>query len=122
MTPSSSKIANSIYQIPLETAIAWTARWREFQQDHKPEPIDNKKAFRVNVQELQDVINNIPGEVTDIRFYFGLDDAMTEHMVLVGVDKENKDLYTYEGQAYTYDFTHPCPSTCDIDSPLFGDQ
>jgi len=114
--------SNSIYEISLDTAIEWTGRWRSFQAEHKPSPIDNKKAFRVDVAELQEVITNIPGEVTDIRFYFGLDDQLSEHMVLVGVNGENKDLYEIEGKPYVYDFTHPCPSTCDIESPLYGDQ
>jgi hypothetical protein len=105
----------SLFQIPLETAIEWTTRWREFQQTAKPSPADNKKAFRVNLVELQEVVNNIPGEVNYIRFYFGIDDKLGEHMILVGVNDENEDLCSY-----TYDFTRPCPSTCDLTSPLYS--
>ena len=112
----------SIYDLPLETAVEWTARWRAFQQEAKPDPTNDKKAFRVNVQELIDVVKGIPDQVEYVRFYLGLDDELTEHMILVGVDKDNKDLCTYEGQSCTYDFTHPCPSTCDVDSPLYGEN
>jgi hypothetical protein len=113
---------NSLYEIPLDTAIDWTSRWREFQASSKPNPDDNKKAFRVDVAELQEVVSNIPGEVKYVRFYLGLDENLSEHLVLVGVDAGNKDLYANEGKTYTYDFTHPCPNVCDINSPLFNNQ
>lgn len=113
---------NDLYEISLEVAIDWTNRWRQFQSENKPNPDDSKKAFRVDVAELQEVVNNIPGKVKYVRFYMGLDDKAIEHLLMVGVDEENKDLYAYDGKAYTYDFSHPCPSTCDIDSPLYGDQ
>ena len=105
---------SDLYEIPLIEAVDWTSRWQQFQAESKPNPDDSKKAFRVDVAELQDVINNIPGKVQYVRFYLGLDPKMQEHLVLVGVDSDNKDL-----TALTYDFTRPCPDICDITSPLF---
>lgn len=110
---------NDLYEIPLSQAIEWTTRWRQFQADTKPNPDDSKKAFRVDVAELQEVVNNIPGEIQYVRFYLGLDEHLIEHMILVGVDDNNQDVCTFEGKTYTYDFTRPCPTTCDVASPLF---
>ena len=113
------------YNIPLADAERYTARWRE---DHR----DSDKAFTIDVQELKDIIDELGRRhhhqcpVKQIRVYFGIKDDGKEGLILVGVDKDGKDITTLpptpgraeDDNSGTYDFTKPCPSTCDETSPL----
>jgi len=113
------------YNIPLEDAARYTARWRE---DHR----DSDRAFTIDVQELKDIIDELGRRhhhqcpIKEIRVYFGIKDDGKEGLILVGVDKDGKDITSLPptpGRADldnsgTYDFTKPCPDTCDNTSPL----
>lgn len=112
------------YNIPWEEAARYTARWREAHRDAD-------KAFTIDVQELKDIIDELGRRhhhqrpIKEVRVYFGIKDDGKEGLILVGVDKDGKDIITlppkFEGDADdsgTYDFTKPCPSTCDETSPL----
>ena len=118
------------YHYPLKQAKKDTERWRA---SHK---ID---AFAIDRQELMDIINEAPKEVDTIRVYFGLTEEGEEKMFLVAAKKvfmtteEDgeeiviiKDLIDQNAKVnsdgtveyFVYDFTNPCPPTCDDDSPL----
>ena len=102
------------YLIPLQTAVDWTKAWRH----ENPTSI---KAFRVDIQEIKEILAEL--DTNYVRIYFGLDGS-TEKLVLVGVDANDKDIIdpTVDGFKIsgTYDFNQPCPSTCDITSPLYN--
>lgn len=112
----------SLYSIPLDTAIEYTTRWR---QTH------SLKAFTIDVAELYDIIDELGqgNRVKGVRVYFGYKEDGSEALVLVGVDDRENDILNIPGEGEdaevnpgTYDFTRPCPSTCDNnDSPLAGD-
>jgi len=117
----------TIYSIPVEEACAWTRRWRDAG--------NTIRAFTIDVAELNDIINELgkllPDPVRQVRVYFGYKDTGEECLVLVGVDAEGKDIVYYwkrdealgadaTEESGTYDFTRPCPSTCDEGSPLNG--
>ncbi|NII27009.1 hypothetical protein HB364_18100 [Pseudoflavitalea sp. X16] len=114
---------NSLYSLPLLTAIEYTRRWRT--QGH------NIKAFTIDVAELNDIIDEYGKKIPDfkpsqIRIYFGINSQGAEALVLIGVDDEGHDILTYVDSKNierpgTYDFTHPCPDTCDNESPLSHD-
>jgi hypothetical protein len=79
------------------------------------------------VAELTEIINELGrGEqLTEIRVYFGYKDTGEEALVLCGVDSRGNDILNIQSaegtdvNPGTYDFTRPCPSTCDQnDSPL----
>jgi len=54
-----------------------------------------------------------------IRAYNGIDDQGEYKLLLVAVDSKGNDLIDENGGFYIYDFTTPCPTGCDINSPLY---
>lgn len=114
----------TVYSIPLAEACEYTRRWRERG--------NQVKAFTIDVAELNDVINEIKRvafEMKAIRVYFGYKEVngeMQECLVLVGLDNDGNDITSYMSRGHsesgTYDFTRPCPDTCDTaGSPLLND-
>ena len=120
------------YHYPLKQAQKDTERWRAA---HKVD------AFAVDKQELLDIINEAPDEVDTIRVYFGLTEDGYEKMFLVAAKKEVmtteedgeeviviRDLIDQNAMAHSdgtveyfvYDFSNPCPPTCDDLSPLMN--
>jgi hypothetical protein len=119
------------YHYPLVIAQEDTRRWRKKHIVH---------AFAVDKQELLDVIGEVSMDA--IRFYFGYDDKGHEKMFLVGAEKikmtteedgeeiiyikdlidpdVNEDGEAIKAEHYVYDFTNPCPSVCDPESPLMN--
>ena len=119
----------TVYSIPLSDACRYTRRWRDAG--------NTVKAFTIDKQELIDIFDELGrkhlSEVTEVRVYFGIKDDGKEALVLVGVDAEGNDITSFykpgettqrvegEEESGTYDFTRPCPDTCDEGSPLNGD-
>jgi hypothetical protein len=116
------------YHYDLKKAKEETKRWRESQKI---------KAYFVDVEELLDVIKE--GNMDAMRIYFGLEEDGTEKMFLVAAERiyndkgettEVKDLIdedTYDADVlrdgdghFVYDFSNPCPATCDEKSPLMN--
>lgn len=120
------------YHYPLKIAKKDTERWRAA---HKVD------AFAIDRQELMDIISEAPEEVDTIRVYFGLTEDGEEKMFLVAAKKvvmtteEDgeevvviRDLIDQNAKVnsdgtveyFVYDFTTPCPPTCDDLSPLMN--
>ena len=112
----------------LKKAQADTKRWRKSQKI---------KAYFVDVEELMDIIKE--GQMDAMRIYFGLDEDGNEKLFLVAAERINnekgetikvkdlidKDTYDDEDMVdgdghFVYDFSSPCPATCDEDSPLMN--
>lgn len=109
----------SPYLIPLQSAVDWTTNWRSANAN-------SIKAFKMDAQEILDILAEIGSTGTGIRLYFGLENGV-EKLVLVGIDNNGNDIInpTVKGQQIsgTYDFNQPCPPTCDVNSPLYtGDM
>lgn len=99
--------------ISLETAQDWAERWRE-------QPGFNDTTVKAHLIPRVD-INELLAEkyVVDIRAYIGIDDKGVNKLMLVGVDAAGNDLINAVMDQFIYDFTQPCPNTCDINSPLY---
>lgn len=116
------------YHYDLKQAQIETKRWRE---THRI------KAYFVDVEELMDVIKEAGMDA--MRIYFGLEEDGTEKLFLVAaervyndkgetikvidlIDEDSYDSETYSDSDnhFVYDFTNPCPATCDEDSPLMN--
>ncbi|MBQ4821355.1 hypothetical protein [Aquimarina sp. MMG016] len=108
--------------ITLETGIQWTTKWRQ-------ECPDNCRAFLIPKIDLIEVLQE--KHVVNVRAYMGIDDDGIEKLIIVGVDADGKDVIgpisnksaTTNDEiefGYLYDFTDPCPNTCDNSSPLNG--
>ena len=96
--------------ITLATAQAWAKTWLA-------NPANTVKAHlipQINITQLMAEAN-----VQDIRAYVGIDDNGVTRLMLVGVDANGNDLIDDSNGYYIYDFTEPCPATCDVNSPLY---
>ncbi len=91
--------------IPLEEAIQMTRAFRLA----NPDAI---KAFYLGKDIMNELLrqNNCVG----MRIYNALDVDNQPQVVIVGVTADNEDLY----EGIRADKTKPCPSLCDINSPL----
>ncbi len=96
--------------IPLATAQSWAAKWRN-------DPQNIVKAYLIPQADITELMGE--DNVQDVRAYCGIDDNGEYKLMLVGVDKNGNDLIDDAAGAYIYDFTHPCPNVCDVNSPLY---
>ncbi|KAB8153507.1 hypothetical protein EZY14_009745 [Kordia sp. TARA_039_SRF] len=115
--------------ICLQKAVDWTTAWRA--QGGTFTDHEDLKGFLIPLADLKEVIAE-PG-VANIRAYIGVDDTdgHQPHLVIVGVNAEGEDIiYKAAGEGCEdsdgsvntglYDFSQPCPTTCDTSSPLYG--
>lgn len=79
------------------------------------------KAFFFHKNDIECVANE--QAAIGVRFYMGIKDdgeKKCPDMMLVGVDENNEDLIKEEGEnSGIYNFTLPCPRTCDNTSDLY---
>lgn len=117
--------------ICLEKAVDWTTQWRSQEgtfTDH-----ENLKGFLIPLDDLKEVIAE--PNVVNVRAYIGVnkDNDYQPHLIIVGVNEEGEDIIYKaagtgcedgDGNVNTglYDFSQPCPTTCDTSSPLYGPQ
>ncbi|MGK4567509.1 hypothetical protein [Flavobacterium sp. 3HN19-14] len=97
--------------IPLATAQDWAKRWRT-------NPVSSVKAFLIPEEDTVQLYNE--PEVANVRAYMGVDPKGGAHLMLVGVNADGEDLIDEGKGWYIYDFTKPCPNTCDPSSPLYN--
>lgn len=96
--------------ITLETAQQWAKTWRS-------DPENTVKAHLIPQIDVTELLAE--DDVVDIRAYIGVDGNGVNKLMLVGVDAAGNDLINDAAGQYIYDFTKPCPSTCDVNSPLY---
>jgi hypothetical protein len=112
--------------ITLEQGIEYTTNWRNYMEGQGSS--DYIRAFYI---PLDDIINL--GNITQqyqgqgIRAYVGLEklnDPATAKLVLVPTagPEPGTDITSdpETGDSTVFDFTSPCPSACDLNSPLFN--
>jgi len=126
--------------VPLEEAIARVTRFRDQLINQIPEtnipravfiPIADLMAIIDKFQDL-DEQGNIRNSLTGVRAYFAvkeddkdLPDDVTA--LIVPVDLAGNDIVAHnsgvegdgEDDSDIYDFTKPCPDSCDPQSPLY---
>ena len=95
------------YIIPLADAEAWAKSW----QTNPPKPL--AKAHLIPLDVLTELLA-IP-EVVNVRAYMGVDTTGEQKLMFVGVDGDGNDMTDT-----VYCGTQPCPSCCDINSPLYN--
>jgi hypothetical protein len=124
----------SIFVIPAGEAEGYTKAWRT-QKNLNP---TYAKAFTIKIQELEDLLAELKGmpQADAVRVYLAIkptpagDDMET--IILCGVNGFNPDrgangtdIVTYkaangEEVSGCFDFNFPCPTTCDVNSPLYS--
>lgn len=123
--------------VSIQTAVDATTNWRHYNES-LPGTGDYVRAFFIPMQDLDglnDVIQNNPGAI-GVRVYLGKEDTLTDQSAVsanglklyivavegTGVTPDNgmDILMTPDtGASEIYDFTMPCPSTCDFNSLLY---
>ncbi|MEZ4874625.1 MAG: hypothetical protein R2793_04035 [Flavobacteriaceae bacterium] len=115
-------------KITLQQAIDWTT-------DYRNNEVTSARAFLIPIQDLQGALAEIQGQTGSpmVRAYLALDPSTNEEkLVIVGTSQEvqrdgsiiYRDLLPDAGVAVEdssnsiYDFTKPCPTWCDDNSPL----
>ncbi len=106
--------------IPLTDGIAWTDNWRN--SDHHL----SANSFLFNADDFRDILKE--PTVRFVRLYVGLkvsgDNSLEPKLICVGADINQQDILSTREAMDTsgvYDFSHPCPPTCDDPkSPLAG--
>ncbi len=123
--------------VSLKTAQKWIAEWRNLESSYNK--YNRLKAFNIPLIDLQEVIKETG--VDSVRAYIGVakfenhdtkppEIMYEEKLLIVGVDKNGKDMISVvkapdglgdgEGDGDDiYDFTRPCPTACDPESPLY---
>lgn len=111
--------------IPESTAIDFTTNYRNYTSGIVPST-DYIRAFNIPMEDIVSLSKFERG--ISVRAYFGMSvpgDISSLKLVLVPVDKDNKDILSIQApdgtdQSSIYDLTTTCPQYCDIDSPLFS--
>lgn len=96
--------------ICLEKAITWAQRWTS-------DPSNKVKAHLIPLSDFTSIFVEVG--VANVRAYIGIDDEGCNKLMLVGVDEHGNDLIDEEIGDFVYDFTKPCPDTCDVKSKLY---
>jgi hypothetical protein len=119
------KQTKTVNAIPLKTAQKWAKRWSKKEGDYNKHHHVN--AFLIPKVDLLEVLAE---GVDAVRAYIGVDDNNVEKLMIVGtkydpVTKIYVDMITVgvgdatAEQDDIYDFSQPCPTTCDPNSPMF---
>jgi hypothetical protein len=112
--------------LTLEQGIEFTTNWRNYMESQGSSS-DFIRAFYI---PLDDILNlgNLSERAAGqgVRAYIGLgtpNDLSTAKLVLVPTSGPEPGLDVLQdpqtGDSTIFDFTSPCPTVCDLDSPLF---
>jgi hypothetical protein len=101
--------------VPISKAKEWTAAWRNADKGRSWWVEHNFNAFLVPLTDLTSLISE---GAKDVRAYMGIENDQIK-LILVGVDAAGNDMLD-DVNYFAYDFTSPCPPTCDRSSVLYG--
>jgi hypothetical protein len=92
-------------KFPLDTAAEWTANYRK----NNPNGI---KAHFFGMNIIKEILAQ--EGCVGIRSYYALDDNGVQQLIMVGVDKDENDLYT----GIIAELSYKCPPYCSTKNPL----
>jgi hypothetical protein len=110
--------------ITLAEGVRITTNWRDYISVLDPGS-QYIRAFNIPMEDIQELARFT--KCPSVRAYLSMttpNDISTLKVVLVPVDINNNDVLSVPGpssidESSIFDFTSPCPQTCDINSPLF---
>jgi len=102
------------FEVPLVEAQQWVQAWTDRG--------NFVKGFLIDADELRSIIDEQGASY--LRVYFAWDTTMEpgreEKLVMVPVNEFGNDMVPRDSDhSNVFDFTLPCPPTCDTSSPLF---
>lgn len=102
--------------ISLEKAQNWAAKWKKEGPTYLS---DNQlKAFLIPGTDVKEVIAE--EGVVNVRSYLGIDENNEPHLMIVGVDAQGNDMIDDSKGWFIYDFSEPCPNTCNQKPPFIS--
>ncbi|THF49788.1 hypothetical protein E6C50_10525 [Flavobacterium supellecticarium] len=104
--------------ITLDTAQEWAERWKKKKGDYVGH--HKLKAFLIPGIDVTQVMSECG--VTNVRAYLGVDEDHVEKLMIVGVDADGNDMIDESKGFYIYDFSEPCPSTCNKKAPFISGE
>jgi hypothetical protein len=124
-TSENHKQTKTVNAIPLKTAQKWAKRWSKREGNYNKH--HELHAFLIPKIDLLEVLRE---DVDAVRAYIGINDEGVEKLMIVGtkldpvtgiyVDMITVGVENMTGQPDDiYDFTQPCPTACDPESPMF---
>ncbi len=125
--------------IPLKAAKSRVRRFREQMIDKGGDPSGVPRAILIPIDDLLAIVEkystidaegNVINSLKGVRAYFAVKESDKEladdvTALIVAVDKKGKDIIPTsdglggEDGSEIYDFTVPCPTECDPESPLY---
>lgn len=119
--PQLNKITNAI---SLDEAQRWAKRWSKEEGEYNKH--HNVHAFLIPKKDILEVL--VEG-IDAVRAYIGVNDKGVEKLMIVGtkfdpltgvyVDMISEGDGVNKEADNIYDFTEPCPTACDPESPMF---
>ena len=109
--------------IPLVTAQQWISNWRKLPANAKEKCVDEVLAMRLPGSDIHHLVDSSKTpQAVAVRTYFAAeelpDHTFKAHLLLVAVIEQNgREVDDIERGIF--DFTAPCPHTCDETSPLY---
>src|SRR5215213_9178813 len=118
--------------IPDKVAEGYARNWRDAGKPEKLELIAHIKGFVIPKEDI-DHVHKIMEDHDGVgcRVYFGIQGPAETgilRFMIVPLNSEGKDILmqhhplTMDEESTVYDFTRPCPSQCDCDSPMNGGE
>ncbi|MBS1665474.1 MAG: hypothetical protein JST68_30815 [Bacteroidetes bacterium] len=116
------KSYRTVFEVSVEKARKWIRAWID---SHGKGAV---KGFLIDADELRAIIDESGAKY--VRIYLGVNKALPQDrhkLLLVPVDEEGCDMCSRKKEASpteaeedsnVFDFTMPCPPTCDAVSPL----
>lgn len=104
------------YTITLETAQTWSAKWKKEATSYLSK--NQLNAFLVPGIDMTQVMAQ--EGVVNVRTYLGIDENNQPHIMIVGVDADGNDMIDDSKEWYIYDFSEPCPNTCNRKGPFIS--
>ena len=102
--------------ITLQTAQDWAKRWKIEGATYLSK--NQLKAFKIPGADFSQVLSETG--VVDARSYLGIDGNNQPHIMIVGVDVNGNDMIDDTKGWYIYDFSEPCPNTCNKKEPFIS--
>jgi hypothetical protein len=115
-TNNDARVSNlgTTFEIPLKDAQTWAKAWAD--------KGNFVKGFLIDASELRGIIDETGASY--VRVYFAWDDTMEpgreEKLIMVPANIDGNDMVPLDADhSNVFDFTNPCPPTCDSKSPLY---
>jgi hypothetical protein len=111
----------SLHNIPLETAVEMTTRFRDNRNSILQETYQNEDILPLCETFSKSAIEDLLSQdgCDGFRIYYGMDENLKIHAILVGVNGDDEDILEIEeAEGVILEDGQRCPPSCPPTSPL----